>query len=159
MANYKFSPAEVTILQTPGAIPGLEKITQQNPMARHELDRWRSFIIGEWGMQTITEAEKELERVSAVLRRMRSSAHAIKMGRAVGPNDPKLSQFRNDLNALDGWTVSLLETVISALIFLEGQKGKDKVMRLNASLQTMMAKGGKDGNPFDNKHHFSGYMG
>ena len=159
MANYKFSEAEKSILNAHGALAGLEKLGIQNPQSRQGLDEWRAALIGIWGTDAIEESEKEVEKISAALRRLKSTVQTIKAGRTIAANDPRVTQLKNDLDALDGWTISLLESVLSLMTFFDSKKGKEKVAKLSSSMQLMLAKGGKDGNPFDNKHHFAGYMG
>lgn len=159
MANYVFSEAEKNTLKAQGALVGLEKLGIQNPQSRHGLDQWRAALIAIWGKEALDESEKEVEKISAALRRLKANVQTIKAARTISANDPKVVQFKNDLDALDGWTVSLLESVMSMIVFFDSQKGKDKVAKLSSSMQAMLAKGGKDGNPYDNKHHFAGYMG
>ena len=159
MADYVFSEAEKNILRAEGVLAGLEKITKMNPHAKHQLDRWRAGLLGHWGVPNIKEAEDEVQKISAALGRLKMTVLSIKRSDAVAGMDPRIQQYKNDLNALDGWTISLLETVISLVTLIEPQKGREKVAKLNTSLQAMMAARDKEGDPFDNKHLFAGYMG
>jgi len=66
----------------------------------------------------------------------------------------------NDLNALDGWTISLLETNFTIIAFIDPRKAQMKLTQLQSAMSSLMSKRSSDMEPFLKdpsmfKHYFA----
>ena len=144
--SHVFTEAERQLLRSEGALIGLEKLAQRSPGLN--LDDWRSGWLGYWMQEKLKEAESELTKAQAAFSRLKADSKTIEAKKRVSASDPSVTQFLNDLDALDGWTVSLLETVLSIVGFLNTQKANQKVSQLSSAMQTLMAKRQSEKDPF-----------
>ena len=155
--SHVFTEAEKQLLRSEGALIGLEKLERRTPGLN--LDDWRSGWLGSWMEDNIKEAETELTKLQAALNRFKANAKAIDAKRKVSAKDPSVTQFLNDLDALDGWTISLHETILRIIAFLNTQKAQQKISELNTAMQALMAKRQSESDPFlKDPSLFKGYM-
>ena len=160
MADYVFTDAERQILTSEGFIAGLEKIGSSKPHLREALDSYRSGWLGYWMEASIAEAEKEVARIDAALKRLKQVSAAIERSKKIQSNDPRVAQFKNDLNALDGWTVSLLETVFRMSGFMDPNRTRAKVGELSAAMTKLLNERQAEKDPFKkNPSLFASYVG
>lgn len=104
----------------------------------HEYRRYFGFVLDE-----IHEAQKETERIRAVLSRMQTTATNGTNRRVVARLDalPDNVQFQDGLRAFQGWVVSLVETYITLFGLLEGANGATRqVNALASALQKLINK-------------------
>jgi hypothetical protein len=158
--EYVFTDAEKQMLRSEGAMVALEKLEQRNPNLSRQLHYWRSGWLGSWMVDNIKEAETEVDKLQAAVKRLKQDCLAIKQANYVSATDPKVTQFKNDLDAVDGWTISLLETVLRIVTFMDTKKGNAKVQSLNTAMQSLMAKRVQEMEPFlKDPSLFKNYMG
>lgn len=159
MADYVFTEAERQILRSEGFITGLEKIAAGKPHLREEFDNFRSGWLGIWMDDNFAEAEKEVARIGAVLKRLKQVSGSLERSKRVQSNDPRVTQFKIDIRVLDGWTVSLLETVFRVIAFMDKNQARAKLNELNAAMTNLMNERDTSNNPFGkNADHFDAYM-
>jgi hypothetical protein len=96
----------------------------------------------------IKEAETELMKLQAAFNRFKTDANVIDTKRKVPAKDPSVMQFLQDLDALDGWTISLHETILRIVAFLDTQKANQKITQLSTAMQSLMAKRQAELDPF-----------
>lgn len=144
--SHVFTESEKQLLRSEGALIGLEKLEQRTPGLK--LDDWRSGWLGSWMQDNIKEAETEMTKLQAALSRFKADSKAIDTKRKVSANDPSVIQLLSDLDALDGWTVSLHETILRIVAFLNTQKAAQKISELSTAMQTLMAKRQSETDPF-----------
>jgi hypothetical protein len=155
---HVFTEPEKQLLRSEGALVGLEKLAQRTPGLN--LDDWRSGWLGYWMQSNLKEADTELAKLGAALARLKAGSQMIENKKRVSAKDPAVTQFLNDLDAVDGWTISLLETVLSIVAFLNTQKANQKVSQLNTAMQSLMARRQSESDPFlKDPSLFKGYMG
>lgn len=160
MQEYTFTEAEKQMLRSEGALVALEKLERQSPHLSRQLHYWRAGWLGSWMTENVKEAEAEVDKLQAAVKRLKQDCMAIKQANYVAANDQRVTQFKNDLDAVDGWTISLLETVLRIVTFLDTQKGNAKVQNLNTAMQSLMAKRIQDMDPFlKDPSLFKKYMG
>ena len=159
MADYVFNQAERQILTSEGCLAGLEKLAAAKPHLRDALDGYRSGWLGSWMEGNFTEAEKEVAKIDAALKRLKAVSQSIERSKKLAANDPRIIQFRNDLNALDGWTVSLLETVFRISGFLDPKRTRGKIGELSTAMTALLNDRQKEMDPFKkNPSHFASYV-
>ena len=159
MSDYVFSDSERQILMSEGFIEGLEKIAASKPHLRESLDSYRSGWLGYWMEDHIAEAEKELSRLDAALKRLKQVSVSLERSKKVASNDPRIAQFKNDMNAIDGWTISLLETVFRIMAFMDQKRTRMKVSELSAAMTKLLNERQAEKDPFKkNPSHFAAYM-
>ena len=159
MGDYVFDQAERQILNSEGFLAGLEKIRAIKPGLGDTLDGYRSGWLGSWMNGNFTEAESEVAKIDAALKRLKAVSRSIEQSKKISANDPRIMQFRNDLNALDGWTVSLLETVFRIAGFIDPKRSQAKVGELSAAMMKLLNERQTELDPFKkNPSHFSSYM-
>lgn len=159
MADYVFDQAERQILTSEGFLAGLEKIGVAKPGLKDSLDSYRSGWLGYWMNENFSEAEKEVAKIDAALKRLKAVSKSIEQSKKISSNDPRIGQFRNDLNALDGWTVSLLETVFRIAGFIDPKRTQMKVGELSVAMTKLLNERLTDMDPFKkNPSHFTSYM-
>lgn len=143
---HVFTEAEKQLLRSEGALIGLEKLERRTPGLN--LDDWRSGWLGSWMKDNIKEAETELMKLQAAFNRFKTDANVIDTKRKVSAKDPSVTQFLQDLDALDGWTISLHETILRIVAFLDTQKANQKITQLSTAMQSLMAKRQAELDPF-----------
>jgi ribosomal protein S8 len=159
MGDYSFDQAERQILTSEGFLAGLEKIAATKPGLKDTLDGYRSGWLGSWMDDNFAEAEKEVAKIDAALKRLKAASRGIEQSKKISATDPRIGQFRNDLNALDGWTVSLLETVFRIAGFIDPKRTQAKVGELSAAMMKLLNERQTELDPFKkNPSHFSSYM-
>jgi hypothetical protein len=159
MSDYVFTESERQILRSEGFITGLEKIAAGKPHLREEFDNFRSGWLGVWMEGNFAEAEKEVARIDAVLKRLKHVSGSLERSKRVPANDPRVAQFKNDVRALDGWMVSLLETVFRIIAFMDKKRARVKLSELNVSMTNLMNERDAVNDPFrKNSTHFDSYM-
>ena len=159
MADYVFNQSERRILTDEGVLAGLETLGKQNPAMRDVHDGYRSGWLGSWSIGPIEEAEKEVQKIDAALKRLKQVAKGIDASRKISSNDPRILQFKQDLDALDGWTISLHETVMRIIALLDRKKASAKVDSLQGAMRALLAKQSMDMDPFfKDPSLFKGYM-
>jgi hypothetical protein len=93
------------------------------------------------------------------LKRLKAASRGIEQSKKISATDPRIGQFRNDLNALDGWTVSLLETVFRIAGFIDPKRTQAKVGELSAAMTKLLNERQTELDPFKkNPSHFNSYM-
>jgi len=159
MGDYVFDNAERQLLTAEGFLAGLEKLAVTKPGLKDTLDGYRSGWLGSWMNDNFSEAEKEVAKIDAALKRLKSVSKSIDMSRKIPANDPRIAQFRNDLNALDGWTVSLLETIFRISAFMDPKRTRAKVGELSVAMTALLNERQKEMDPFKkNPSHFASYV-
>ena len=159
MADYVFDQAERLILTSLGFLAGLEKIASTKPTLKDTLDGYRSGWLGSWMDTNFSEAEKEVAKIDAALKRLKAASRSIEQSKKIPANDPRIEQFRNELNALDGWTVSLLETVFRIAGFVDPKRTQAKVGELSVAMNKLLSERQTEMDPFKkNPSHFASYM-
>ena len=98
--------------------------------------------------QDLKEASSEVAKIQAALQRLDQVSKNLEAAKFVSSADPRVAQFKKDLDALDGWTVSLLETVLKITGILDKAKARNKVSSLNTALLELMAKRVAADDPF-----------
>ena len=159
MADYVFTPAERQILISEGHLAGLEKIGARNPGLKDTLDGYRSGWLGFWMKESISEAEKEVAKIDAALKRLKQVSVGIEQSRKIAANDPRITQFQNDLKALDGWTISLLETIFRIAAFMDPKRTQAKVGELSMAMSKLLSERQTEMDPFKkNPALFNSYV-
>ena len=159
MGDYVFDQAERQVLTAEGFLAGLEKLAATKPGLKDTLDGYRSGWLGSWMNGNFSEAEKEVANIDAALKRLKAVSKSIEQSQKIPSTDPRIGQFRNDLNALDGWTVSLLETVFRIAGFIDPKRAQAKVGELSAAMTKLLNERQTDMDPFKkNPSHFVSYM-
>ena len=159
MADYVFNDAERQILNSEGFLAGLEKLAVSKPHLKDTLDGYRSGWLGYWMVESIAEAEKEVAKIDAALKRLKAVSQSIERSKKIPANDPRIVQFRNDLNALDGWTVSLLETIFRIAGFMDPKRTRMKIGELSGAMTKLLNERQKEMDPFKkNPSHFTSYV-
>ena len=148
MGNYRFTDAEKQVLKSDGLLVGLEKLARQNPSQEYGYSEYRSGWLGIWMQRDLKEADKEVAKIQAALKRLVHVSMNIERAKRISSTDPRVTQFKNDLDALDGWTVSLFETVLKIISILDRAKAKHKLSSLNSAMLELMAKREKADDPF-----------
>ena len=148
MGIYRFTDAEKQVLKTDGLLVGLEKLARQNPGNEKGYSEYRSGWLGHWMQQDLKEASSEVAKIQAALQRLDQVSKNLEAAKFVSSADPRVAQFKKDLDALDGWTVSLLETVLKITGILDKAKARNKVSSLNTALLELMAKRVAADDPF-----------
>ena len=159
MSDYVFNDAERQILTNEGFLAGLEKIAASKPNLGDALDSYRSGWMGYWMESSIAEAEKEVARIDAALKRLKMVSSSIERSKKIKPNDPRIAQFKNDLNALDGWTISLLETIFRIMGFMDPRRTQAKVGELGVAMSKLLTERQTEKDPLKkNAAHFNSYI-
>ena len=140
MGEYRFTEAEKQVLKTDGLLVGLEKLARQNPGLERGYSEYRSGWLGIWMQRDLKEAETEVAKIHAALKRLQSVSMNIEAAKRISAADPRVAQFKKDLDALDGWTVSLFETVLKIVGILDKAKARRKLTSFNTAMQALMAK-------------------
>ena len=159
MADYQFTETEKQLLNSEGFLVGLEKLAAAKPSLKDTWDGYRSGWLGYWMTESITEAEKEVAKIDAALKRLKQVSASIERSRKIPAGDPRIAQFRNDLNALDGWTVSLLETIFRISNFIDPKRTRAKVGELSMAMTALLNERQQELDPFKkNPSHFASYV-
>jgi hypothetical protein len=159
MADYVFDQAERQVLTSEGFLAGLEKLAATKPQLKETLDGYRSGWLGSWMEGNFTEAEKEVAKIDAALKRLKVVSQSIERSKKIPANDPRIVQFRNDLNALDGWTVSLLETILRIAGFIDPKRTRAKIGELSTAMTALLNDRQKEMDPFKkDPSHFASYV-
>lgn len=157
--GYLFDQAERQLLMSEGFLAGLDKLAITKPGLLDTLNEYRSGWLGNWMNGSIEEAEKEVAKINAALIRLKSVSRSIEQSRKIPASDPRVTQFRNDLNALDGWAVSLLETILRISGFIDPKRTQAKVSELGVAMNKLMNERQTELDPFlKNPSHFASYV-
>lgn len=156
--SYIFDQSEKQMVMSEGFLTALERITASKPGSREAVDEFRSGWLGNWMNGSFAEAEKEVTRIDAALKRLKAVSLSIEQSKKIPASDPRILQFRNDLNALDGWTVSLLETIFRISGFIDPKRTQAKIGELSNAMMKLQNERQTELNPFlKNPSHFSSY--
>lgn len=159
MADYQFSPSERALLTAEGPVEGLKKLVAQNfsqTIAGGYLSGW----LGNWMKEPLTEAAKEIRHLQTSIARLEQLSRSIEQKQNIMFNDPLVAQFMNELKTFDGWTVSLLETDLTIVSFVDAKKGRSKLAELNSAMTALMNKRQADQSPLEKGSElFKKYVG
>jgi hypothetical protein len=148
MADYSFTPSERQLLTSEGVVEGLKKLVAQNfsqTIASGYLSGW----LGNWMLEPLTEASKEIKHLQGSVSRLENLSRIINRKLDIKFNDPLIAQFMNELKTFDGWTISLLETDLTIISFLDAKKGRNKLSELNSAMTALMNKRQTDQSPLE----------
>ena len=145
---YTFNQAERQVLTSQGVIEGLKTLVNQHGLSKEVASDYLSGFLGSWTQLQFDEAEKEIQRLQAALSRLKQTARSINKDIKIQASDPRISQLMNDLNALDGWTISLLETNFTIIAFIDPRKAQMKLTQLQSAMSSLMSKRSSDMEPF-----------
>lgn len=160
MADYSFSPSERQILTSEGSVEGLKKLVTQQNFSQTIASGYLSGWLGFWMLEQLKEAAKEVQHVQSAITRLQQLASSIDRNHNIKFSDPAITQFMNELKTFDGWIVSLLETDLTMITFIDAKKGRNKLTELNGAMTALMNKRQADQSPLDkNPSFFSKYVG
>ena len=123
-----------------GAVAGLAMLAGNRSMSEAEAESLLSGYAGAFVGRAVAEAESELKKLEQVISRMKTLASGIASADRIRFNDPRIAQMASSAKALDGWTVSLLETNYTVIGILEGMMTFNaRAATLSMSLQSLWA--------------------
>jgi len=88
----------------------------------------------------VKEAQTEMHRIAAVLSRLEVICAAGKQQRPWHMPDPRILQLAHEITTLDGWVMSLYETLLTMIAFGNPQRGKAKAYEMARSFEAQWAK-------------------
>ena len=145
---HVLSQSDKQILTTEGFLAGMKTLLNQNRISPDAAGEWLSGFLGSWLGKQVEEADKEIQRLQAVISRLKQTTRSLDTSRNVKLSDPRIVQLTNDLNALDGWTVSLLETDFTMLGLIDAKRAKMKIGELQSAMTALMNQRTTEMNPF-----------
>lgn len=145
---YVLSESEKQVLTIEGFLSGMRTLVNTRGFPPDVAAEWVSGWLGSWMGKQVDEAEKEIQRLQAVISRMKQTTRGIDLSRNVKLSDPRVTQVTNDLMAFDGWTVSLLETCFTMLCLIDAKRAQIKLGEIQSAMTTLMNNRTAELNPF-----------
>ncbi len=107
----------LSMMMRSGVFVGLAEISRTKNLSDKQAGALRANIFQFFGHR-VAEAKREVEKIQAVLHRIEAVCREGMAARSIGPGmifSPPVDRFHQEVNALDGWVVSLYETDLTIL--------------------------------------------
>ncbi|MEO5859981.1 MAG: hypothetical protein ABIR33_13660 [Pyrinomonadaceae bacterium] len=125
-----------------GFFSGFDEIVRKYGPDAREAGSFKSYLF-ELISREIAEAKKETVRLQGALDRVEAKCRQgrINPGNPTAGWDANTTGLRNDIQAIDGWTVSLFESDITLLHYILGlETAGNRSKTLHASMNVVMEK-------------------
>lgn len=122
-----------------GIFHAIEFFFSRGDISEGQAKAWNAAAY-QFFLDQIEEAQREVRRIDAVLVRLRNTANQAKLAPKWMPRDPRISQFAQDMGALDGWMISLLETSLTMSGFGAPERGRAKPHEIAQSMDRLWEK-------------------
>lgn len=122
-----------------GIFHAIEFFFSRGDISEAQAKAWNAAAY-QFFLDQIEEAQREVRRIDAVLMRLQYTAAQGKHAAKWMPRDPRISQFAQDMGALDGWMISLLETCLTMSGFGAPERGRAKPHEIAQSMDRLWEK-------------------
>jgi hypothetical protein len=128
-----------------GAFGAIMRYVREGQVSSTVAEGWAAFVFKDLG-DRVSEAKEEIRRIEQVLDRLAQVC-------AQGAKTPMFDELAlralglsRDLNTLDGWLISLYETELTMLLFVNPPRAKEKPAQMARSMQALIQKRIAEGN-------------
>ncbi len=146
--GYVFSQSDRELILREGIIDALKIMVTHNRIPRDVASDYLSGWLGAHTLLKLTEAEKEITHLSGVISRLKLLCSNIDRDHKIQFGDARIGQYKYELKTFDGWTVSLLETVLSIISITDPKKATMKSGEIQTAFSGLMTKRATELHPF-----------
>jgi hypothetical protein len=147
--HRQLAPSPITKLRqdfaAEGAFGAITRYVREGQVSSTIAEGWAAFVFKDLG-DKVAEAKEEIRRIDQVLDRL---AQVCAQGAKMPVFDElalRALSLSRELNTLDGWLISLYETELTMLLFVNPPRAKAKPLQMARSMQALMQKRIAEGN-------------